>query len=120
MINNENIDEGNISISQKVNEKTQIIFISGKLVYQNMSIARDKINNIIGNYDVYILDFTVITKIDSTGFGLIFSIIKQKANDSKIVAVVSDPFILELFTITKMNQLFPIYPSELVALESLN
>ncbi len=119
MITNENIDKSGVFISEKSSENYQIIYISGKLEYQNMNIARNLIKELMDFRKFYILDFSNITRIDSTGFGLIFSIIKNNPN-SKVSAVVTDPFITELFKITKIDQLIPIYDSEILALESIN
>lgn len=115
MITNEN----SLSIEQKSNDKFQIIYISGNLEYQNMNIARDMIKELMEVRECYILNFSKTTKIDSTGFGLVFSIIRENP-DAKIFAVVEDPFITELFKITKVDQIIPIYSSEDLAIKDLD
>jgi len=50
---------------------------------------------------------------------LIFNIFKRKPKDARLVAVVPDTFIRELFSITKIDQILPVVGSVREAQELL-
>jgi|GEM_PF-559992 len=111
MLTDGNMIKDSVNVTQQIQGSIQIISFSGILEYQNIQFAKDRINDLFVEAKQYILDFSNLTKIDSTGFGLIFSVIKKKPVNAGLVAVVTDKFIAELFNITKIVQLFPVVGS---------
>ncbi len=100
-----------MEIQQEIMGKCQIFHAKGQLIYQTVQNAKEAVRGSFVETDAYILDFTKTTSIDSTGFGFIFSIIKRKPQGSPLVAVVADPFLRELFGITKLDQLLTLADS---------
>ncbi|KNY28805.1 STAS domain-containing protein [Pseudobacteroides cellulosolvens] len=100
-----------ILITNTVHGNNLTICFSGYLVYQNSGLAKEKLNENYKDSDGYILDFSKVTRIDSTGFGLILNFMSKKPKNSPVVAVVCDEFIMELFKITKIDRLVPLCSS---------
>ncbi|HEY9062760.1 MAG TPA: STAS domain-containing protein [Pseudobacteroides sp.] len=97
-----------ILVSESITERNQIIKFNGCLVFNTAQMVKDKISKLLIDAEGYILDFSGITKIDSAGFGVIFNFMSKKPHKSPVVAVVKDTFILELFKITKVDQILPL------------
>ena len=61
----------------------------------------------------YIIDMQKVTNIDSTGFGMIVNFAKKvSVKGKKIVIIVVDDFILNLFHISQCDKVFPIVTTE--------
>ena len=61
----------------------------------------------------YIIDMQKVTNIDSTGFGMIVNFAKKvSVNGKKIVIIVVDDFIRNLFAISQCDKVFPITTNE--------
>lgn len=104
----EQIDTNQAIIKGSLQQDCQILEISGKLVYQNIPAAKEQLNNCWADAKHHILDCTKLERIDSTGFGLIFNMMRKKTQKSCMAVVVQDPFIAELFSITKVHLLMPV------------
>ncbi|MFJ8271653.1 STAS domain-containing protein [Streptomyces sp. NPDC094154] len=64
-----------------------------------------------------IVDLTDTTLMDSTGLGLLVGIHKRiRARAGALRLVIVDPDIRQIFTITSLDQIFPIYGSAQAAL----
>lgn len=101
-----NTSEIKITINNQNDIK--VIETSGRLVYQTTQEAKEQLKDLNENKNGYIMDMRNLERIDSTGFGLVLSVIKRIPRDKKLVVVVSDEFIKELFYITKVNTLVDI------------
>ena len=61
----------------------------------------------------YIIDMQRVTNIDSTGFGMIVNFAKKvSVKGKKIVIIVVDSFIRNLFSISQCDKVFPIVTNE--------
>lgn len=61
----------------------------------------------------YIIDMQRVTNIDSTGFGMIVNFAKKvSVKGKKIVIIVVDEFIRNLFSISQCDKVFPIVKNE--------
>lgn len=61
----------------------------------------------------YIIDMQRVTNIDSTGFGMIVNFAKKVSlKGKKIVIIVVDDFIRNLFAISQCDKVFPIMSNE--------
>lgn len=61
----------------------------------------------------YIIDMQKVTNIDSTGFGMIVNFAKKvSVKGKKIVIIVVDDFIRNLFAISQCDKVFPIMTNE--------
>lgn len=68
----------------------------------------------------FLLDLSQVDFIDSSGLGAIISILKTLSqNDGDIVICGTNPPILNLFKLTRMDQVFKIYTDEEEALTAL-
>ncbi|KNY29963.1 STAS domain-containing protein [Pseudobacteroides cellulosolvens] len=108
---NKDLNSDILLISESITERNQIIKFNGCLVFNTSQMAKAKINKILIDAEGYILDFSGITKIDSAGFGVIFNFMSKKPQKSAVVAVVKDLFIIELFKVTKVDQILPLCSS---------
>ncbi|HHY73336.1 MAG TPA: STAS domain-containing protein [Bacillus bacterium] len=86
----------------------QITF-KGELVYEYIDTVKVRLEDIPLNSKEYIFEMKEVVHIDSTGFGLIVNLAKKLLeNDTKIVFVVDDELIIELFKISQLNRVFPL------------
>lgn len=68
----------------------------------------------------YILDMQSVTNIDSTWFGMIVNFAKKVlSKEKRIVIIVADEFIRNLFSISQCDKVFPIARNESEALHLL-
>ncbi len=90
------------------------IRFSGRLVYENTQTAKDGLKTFFTEVsEGYILNLAAVSKIDSTGFGVLINFAKEAARAKAKVALVVPPgFMRELFTISKFNCIFPIVGSD--------
>lgn len=68
----------------------------------------------------YVIDMQGVTNIDSTGFGMIVNFAKKVAvKGKKVVIIVVDEFVRNLFAISQCDRVFPIVKNESEALQVL-
>jgi len=115
--------ELNIISSTDMEKRVVRLQFTGKLNYETSLTAREQLHGIIEKLenDVNcVLDVSGLSRIDSTGFGVLIYFVRQAAlRNSRSAVVVADPFIADLFHIAKFNQIMPITGSEAEALKSL-
>lgn len=107
MVNDDNM----VQISAEMVYNYQQFNVKGKLVYRTTQYAKQEFSKLLKFADVdgYIVDMTQITQIDSTGFGVLINFAKRvNLNNNRIVIILRNNFIKELFKIAKLDKLFPI------------
>ncbi|QGG46767.1 STAS domain-containing protein [Heliorestis convoluta] len=98
----------------------QIVF-TGHLVYNTNAKTKSLLHNQSTTVRGTILDLSKIQNIDSTGFGVLVNLSKEaKQQNRKLAVVVTDPFIDQLFQISKVYLLFPVVDSPEKALQILD
>ncbi len=114
------IENNSVEIRSEILHGFQRIVFSGELVYGQTEKIREEIFSLLVDCDGYILDLQNVKMIDSTGFGILVSIVKKLKNQNRIVVVINNPSILQLFKITKLTLIFPVVETkeEAVALLS--
>ncbi|MCT4606268.1 MAG: STAS domain-containing protein [Marinisporobacter sp.] len=104
-----NSPKANIDCIGEMIKGYQKFIIKGKLVYTTIQWAKQRVDESIRQADGYIVDLHHITQIDSTGFGFLINLGKKAMkNNKKMVIVVKDKMIRELFGISKLDQVFSI------------
>lgn len=98
-----------VRIGTSMRDGIQTLAVEGSFVYQYMKSAKEQTSQLMEDAQGYILDFTRTSKIDSTGFGLLINLFKRKPEGARMVAVVSNSFIRELFDITKIDKLMDVF-----------
>lgn len=96
-------------INIKEEAEYQVIELKGRLTYDY--IAEYKVNIIenIKEAKGYIIDLSSIIQVDSTGMGLLVNTAKHFiSNQQRMVLIINDKLILELFTIAKLDKVFNI------------
>ena len=90
------------------------IRLSGRLVYENTQAAKEGLKTFFAEAsEGYVLNLAAVSKIDSTGFGVLINFAKEVARaKSKVALVVPPGFMRELFTISKFHCIFPIVSSD--------
>lgn len=101
-------------------ENVRVIVGMGEFVYQTLSPVKEQFYKIFVKDEPFILDLSNVTQIDSTGFGFILNIVKQLKSKKDMIIYLKDEFILELFTITKIDKLVPIVSTLEVAVREIN
>ncbi|MDQ0155421.1 STAS domain-containing protein [Robertmurraya andreesenii] len=86
------------------------IFLEGNLEYGML----EEIKKVLQNQNLetdqgYVIDVQRVNNIDSTGFGMIVNFAKRvSVKGKKIVFIVVDDFIRNLFAISQVDKVFPI------------
>lgn len=91
-----------------------LISFSGNLEYGKLEDIKRELQAHMFDTDLdYIIDMQQVDNIDSTGFGMIVNFAKKvSVRDKKIAIIVTDSFILNLFTISQCDKVFPIVQNE--------
>ena len=83
----------------------------------NADEFRQKLQEVVEAHDCVLLDFTNITDISSKGLGALISLLEQvKAKDGSFRLFNMKKKVAELFSITKLDEIFQIYEGEEKAL----
>lgn len=99
-------------ISTEILDDVVRITFEGALVYEIIESVKAKLERVPHHAKEYIFEMKDVVHIDSTGFGVIVNLAKRLIkNDTKIVFVVEDEIIKELFNISQLNKVFPIVGS---------
>jgi anti-anti-sigma factor len=96
--------------------------LTGELVYATSTQAREQIR---GHFEkipengrcLFLTE--KVSRIDSTGFGVLIHFVRQAAMRKIQVAVVTpDPFIMDLFLIAKFDRIMTVVDNETAALQA--
>ena len=114
-------EQSKVEIKSEMIQGFQRIIFSGQLMYGETEKVREEVFAILVDCQGYILDMRNINAIDSTGFGILVSIAKKlKHSQHRMVVIINNPAIMQLFTITKMPLIFPIVHTKEEAVELLS
>lgn len=91
-----------------------LISFSGNLEYGKIEEMKKELNAHMFDVDAdYVIDMQHVVNIDSTGFGMIVNFAKKvSVRNKKIVIIVADEFIRNLFAISQCDKIFPIVKDE--------
>jgi anti-sigma B factor antagonist len=96
-----------------------VLLLKGPLVNENLPDFQNAIRR--ENVPTMILDFTGVPYIDSAGLGsLVSAYVSRHKSGQRTVLTGMNPRIVSLLEITRMAQLFPIFPSLADALDALS
>lgn len=85
-----------------------VVFLEGELTFYNSSDIKEQIKReITGDEEQLILEFSGLTMIDSSGVGIIISLLKAM-NGKDLIVAAPPPKIARVLEITRMNQIVPI------------
>lgn len=85
-----------------------LVYLEGDLTFYNSSEIKEQIKaEINGDEEQLILEVSGLTLIDSSGVGIIISLLK-KMNGKDLVIVAPPPKIARILEITRINQIVPI------------
>lgn len=88
-----------------------LVRLAGELTFFNSTETKEKIKEQIrGDEERVILDVSGLEMIDSSGVGVIISLLK-KLDGKDLILVAPQPKIARVFEITRINQIVPILPS---------
>ncbi|HHY58982.1 MAG TPA: STAS domain-containing protein [Clostridia bacterium] len=88
-----------------------LVRLAGELTFFNSTETKEKIKEQIrGDEERLILDVSGLEMIDSSGVGVIISLLK-KLDGKDLILVAPQPKIARVFEITRINQIVPILPS---------
>lgn len=105
--------------SEMVNGFQKIIF-SGALIYGQSDRVKENVLALLEDSKSCLLDLRKLKLIDSTGFGVLVSIAKKlKENQQRVVILLTDKSLYQLFLITKMQLIFTIVETEEEAINVL-
>ena len=97
------------------------IAFTGDLEYGKIEEMKKELSAHMFDVDAdYVIDMQHVTNIDSTGIGMIVNFAKKvSVRGKKIVIIVADDFVRNLFAISQCDKVFPIVRDEAQALEVL-
>ena len=85
--------------------------VSGEIVLANSTTIKNELKEQIGPNDrKVILDLSKVNFIDSAGVGVLISLLKS-LNGGVLVVVVTDPGVLRVLEITRIDRLIPLVSS---------
>lgn len=97
----------NTSVTSRMNGNIQVLSIKGRMTYDFVPEIKGKIQKQIKDADGYVIDLMDVVQIDSVGLGLIVNTAKKFiSNRNKMVIVITDVLIQELFVISKLDEVF--------------
>jgi len=106
-------------IKKEIDDKV-VIDVRGRIVYETEEEFRSTIEELLENEKFrIILNLKELVYINSSGLGVMINLLKKAqklGGDIKLVEIPEE--IRELFTITSLDQVFDIFESEDVALQS--
>lgn len=108
-----------MKIIDQIQDKAISLFFVGKLTLEEAHASKTKIYSLLDrdDFERVIIDFEMVTNIDSSGIGLIVSIFKEMREKKKGFALSGlNPRNRQLFKITKLDQYFDIYDEHSEAL----
>lgn len=89
--------------------KTLIIQLSGELLFTNASEIKEEIKAQIQSSDErLVLDLSELEFIDSSGVGVIISLLRRMEGERVIIAS-PQPKVARVFEITRLEKIVPIY-----------
>ncbi|HJV44212.1 MAG TPA: STAS domain-containing protein [Bacillota bacterium] len=106
--------------SQMVQNYLKIV-VEGKMIYANSHDVKKYIFGNLKEFQGYIFDMTRLRQIDSTGFGVLINVAKRlNEKQRKMVIIIQDPYMKELFFIAKFHFILSIVATEVEAIEALH
>lgn len=98
-----------------------IFGISGRLVMENANQVRTESKTIIDEGDgKLVIDLEHLTFIDSSGFSVLISAFKAiRAREGRLVLSHVSPEIMSLIELTRLNEIFEIFPNTEAAIAAL-
>lgn len=109
------------TMKMQVKQAYLAIVFTGDLEYGKIEEMKKELAAHMFDVDAdYVIDMQHVTNIDSTGFGMIVNFAKKvSVRGKKIVIIVADDFVRNLFAISQCDKVFPIVRDEAQALEVL-
>ncbi|HHY71715.1 MAG TPA: STAS domain-containing protein [Bacillus bacterium] len=102
-------DKNKVEIKSDMIHGFQRIIFSGSLLYGETERIREQVFSLLLDCDGYIIDLQNVDFIDSTGFGILVSIARKlKNSQNRMVVIINNKSILQLFNITKLTLIFPV------------
>lgn len=80
---------------------------------------RDLAPRMEGRPSRLLLDMTGVSFVDSTGLGVLVSLLKMMGQDGKVAVAGAQPVVQRLFEMTQLDRLFQLHPTVAQARESL-
>ena len=112
-----------MEINSKVIDGVRIVYVSGNIILEETNKARAYLKQIIENPTLkgLIINCKKVEYIDSSGLGLIVSIYKtlKKRNKQFALSAMSNKA-MEIFVLTRLNEILIIADSDESALESFH
>jgi anti-sigma B factor antagonist len=106
---------------ERLDERTQLIEISGELhVSTAPELARGLDAALVGGATNVVLDLDAVGFIDSTGLSVLLNSLRGvDRRHGRMVLVVSNPTVLRLFEVTRLDVTFDIRPTRDEALSAV-
>ena len=98
---------------EDVDERTRILDAAGEIHVSTAPRFSERLNAAIADGKTsLVLDFSRVEFIDSTGLSVLLNGLRRVTrNEGKLALVVTNPTVLRLFEITKLDSTFDIQPS---------
>ena len=110
-----------MNISSEINKDTKVIRLAGRLDASAVRSHRDELKIITENLNKWmVLNMEKVDFIDSSGLGLIVSLVRNARENNADVAISNLSLQAQtLFELTRMTRIFSIYEDEESAVSAL-
>ncbi|MER1985767.1 MAG: STAS domain-containing protein [Solibacillus sp.] len=104
-------------MKMQIKREYLLITFAGNLEYGKIEEIKKELHAHMFDADAdYVIDMQQVNNVDSTGFGMIVNFAKKvSVRGKKIVIIVADEFIRNLFAISQCDKVFPIVKDEVQA-----
>lgn len=94
-------------INAYVQDNIQVILFQDRLTYDAIPVYKEDLFHIIIPASGYVLDLRKVSWIDSTGIGLLVSVLKRMNHEQHAISVITiNDLIKKLLHISKLDELF--------------
>jgi anti-sigma B factor antagonist len=111
-----------LEVNAREQDGINIVEVSGRVVYETENDFRKAILDLISADKVKIvLNLSKLSYINSSGLGILINLLKtsqNKGGDIKLAGLQGE--LRELFSITSLDQIFSIYPTEEEAIKAFS
>ena len=111
-----------MNISNEMNQEIKIVRLAGRLDSSAVRSHRDELKKTTENLNKWmVLNMEEVDFIDSSGLGLIVSLVRNARENNADVAISNlSPQAQTLFELTRMTRIFSIYADEKSAVSALS
>ncbi|WP_168583227.1 STAS domain-containing protein [Gephyromycinifex aptenodytis] len=109
-----------LDVTSHIDNGTTVVEVSGDVDVYSAAVLRDGLDRLIGaGRTHFVLDLDGVTFLDSTGIGVLVGRLRRvRLQEGSIHVACSVPKILRVFSITGLDQVFPLHENAPAAIDA--